>query len=259
MRSDGSVGVVDLVTLFLVVVDPDLVEDRRELVLLAACFFAVDRGAAFFADAFFVAFVPPAAFFVELRAADLAVAFFVAFFVAFLVVFFAAFFAAFFVVLAVDFLAGEDFFAGAFFADLRGVAPLDFLAVEAAGFLVVAFFVDLAGAFRAALRPEDFLADFLAVERFVATLPSPSLHSDRDGSHPLRGTEHRLDPSATRMGAARPIGRRIVEASQDIRNDTAQGPFRAPTRMRPMVFRKPAPPRPIDSKMADFQGPTGIS
>ena len=204
-------------------------EDRRELVLLAACFFAVDRGAAFVADAFFVAFVPPAAFLVELRAADLAVAFFVAFLVAVFVVFFAAVFAAFFVVLAADFLAGADFFAGAFFVALRVVAPLDFLAVEAADFLAVAFFVDLTGAFRAALDPEDFLADFLAVERFVATLPSPSLLSDRDGSHPLRGTEHRLDPSATPLGAARPIGRRIVEPSRGIRNDTGQGPLRART------------------------------
>ncbi|MDH4276850.1 MAG: hypothetical protein OEW83_02070 [Acidimicrobiia bacterium] len=242
---------VDLVTLFLVVVDPDLVEDRRELVLLAACFFAVDRGAAFVADAFFVAFVPPAAFLVELRAADLAVAFLVAFLV--------AFFVAFFVVLATDFLAGADFFAGAFFATLRVVAPLDFLAVEAADFLAVAFFVDLAGAFRAAPDLEDFLADFLAVERFVATLPSPSLLSDRDGSHPLRGTEHRLDPSATPLGAARPIGRRIVEPSRDIRNDTAQGPLRARTRMRPILSCEPDAAKPDRHEMADFQRPTGIS
>jgi hypothetical protein len=149
--------VVDLVTLFLVVVDPDLVEDRRELVLLAACFFAVDRGAAFFADAFFVAFVPPAAFFVELRAADLAVAFFVAFFVVFFVAFFAVFFAAF---LAGAFFAA--FLAGAFFA---------------------AFFVDFFAAFFFAATSSPLLVG--------SSFPSPEVSSTDDSVSEDVGVERR--------------------------------------------------------------------
>lgn len=241
--------VVDLVTLFLVVVDPDLVEDRRELLPLAACFFALERGAAFFADAFFVAFLPLAVFFVELRAADFRVVFFVAFLVvfvaaffvvvfaglfadfldvAFLAAFFVVFFAAFLAVLRVDVRAGAAFFAAAFFVDARRVPAAVFLVAEpVVDFLAVAFFVDLAAAFLTGWRPEDFLADFLAVERFVATLPSPSLAFGPGRISSTEGHENRLDPSSTPSGAARPIGRRIVEPSRVIRNDAAGRPRQA--------------------------------
>ena len=176
------------------------------------------RGAAFFADAFFVALVPPAAFLVVVLAADLRVVFFVAFFVVLLAAFLVAFFVVFFAgadflagafLAGADFLAGgffvvffagADFLAGAFFVGFRADAPVAFLAAAPVDFLTGAFFVDLAVAFFAGVRPEDFLADFLAVERFVATLPSPSLHSDRDGSHPLRGHGEPTQPLVHPVG-----------------------------------------------------------